>query len=220
MTRTLRILTILAVTTPLACLLLTGCHITENDQGNKKNVDIGTPFGSMKVHTNNTADTSTIGLSAYPGAVPVTDSGDKDGNSANVDMSFGGFHLGVKAASFQTPDSQDKVLAFYRKDLAARYGDVIECRGHSPVGTPTRTSQGLTCSDSDSSHSTTEETHKGSITLKKTVSTDDDLELRAGSRPRQHIVGVEAHDGGTRIGLVALDLPSHLSDQDNKGSEE
>ncbi len=220
MTRTLRILTTLAVTAPLACLLLTGCHVTENEHGDKKTVDIGTPFGSMKVHTNNSTDTSAIGLAAYPGAVPVNDSGDKDGNSANVDMSFGGFHLGVRAAGFQTPDSQDKVLAFYRQDLAARYGDVIECRGHNPVGTPTRTSQGLTCSDSNTSHSTTEETHKGPITLKKTVSTDDDLELRAGSAQHFHIVGVEPHDGGTKIGLVALDLPSHLSGHDNKDSEE
>src|ERR1700679_2228077 len=122
MNRTLRTLAI----APLACLLLSGCHVTEHHDGNKDKVDIGTPFGSMHVNTDNTGDTSAIGLAAYPGAVPIKDQGDKDGNSANVDMSFGGFHLGVKAASFQTPDSPDKVLAFYRKDLAARYGDAME----------------------------------------------------------------------------------------------
>ncbi len=219
MSRTLRILMTLALTGPLACLLLTGCHVTESGHGDRQNVDIGTPFGSMKVHTNNTADTSAIGLAPYPGAVPVADSDNNDGNSAIVNMNFGSFHLGVRAATFQTPDSADKVLAFYRKDLTARYGDAIQCQGHSTIGTPTRTSQGLTCNDSDSSYSTSEEVHKGSITLKKTLSTDDNLELRAGSPLHQHIVGVEAHDGGTRIGLVAIDLPSHLSGHDNKDTE-
>ena len=218
MTRTLRILTILAVTAPVACLLLTGCHVTENEHGDKKSVNIGTPFGSMKVHTSNTADTSAIGLAAYPGAVPINDS-DDDGNAANVDMSFAGFHLGVKAASFQTPDSQDKVLAFYRQDLATRYGDVIECRGHSAVGTPTRTSQGLTCSDSEGSHIKTSDGHSKGVAIMSGDSSSD-VELRAGSAQHFHIVGVEPHDGGTRIGLVALDLPSRLSGHDNKDSEE
>ena len=51
------------------------------------------------------------------GAVPVKDN-DKDSNSADINMSFGGFHLGVKAAGFQTPDSQDKVVAFYKSSLS------------------------------------------------------------------------------------------------------
>ncbi len=208
MTRTLRIPTILAVTAPLACLLLTGCHVTENEHGNRKNVDIGTPFGSMKVHTNNSTDTSAIGLSAYPGAVPTNDSGDKDGNSANVDMSFGSFRLGVRAAGFQTPDQPDKVLAFYRKDLS-RYSNVIECHGHASVGQPTRTTLGLTCSDSSKE-----------VQINGSEPSNNNVELRAGSPQHQHIVSVEAHGGGTKIGLVALDLPSHLSGHANKDSEE
>ena len=203
MNRTLRILAV----SSLACLLLSGCHVIEHKNGNHDNVDIGTPFGSMHVKTNDSTDTSAIGLAIYPGAIPVKDDGDNDSSSANVDMSFGSFHLGVKAASFQTPDSQDKVIDFYRKDLAARYGDVIECRGDHTVGSPTRTSQGLTCDN------------KGSHRKVNVDSSDHDLELRAGSELHQHIVGVDAHNGGTKIGLVALDLPSHLSDHDSKDSE-
>ena len=204
MTRSLRILTVAA---PLACLLLAGCHVTENDHGDHKNVDIGTPFGSMQVKTDNSGDTSAIGLAAYPGAVPVKDEHDNDGSSANINMNFGSFHLGVKAASFQTPDPQDKVLAFYRKDLSQRYGDVIECRGSSTVDSPTRTSQGLTCEQEKHSH------------VSGSNFDHDNLELRAGSEQHQHIVGLEERNGGTKIGLVALDLPSHLSDHDGKDSE-
>jgi hypothetical protein len=192
MTRTLRPLAVAS----LACLLLSGCRVSEHQNGSKDNVNIGTPFGSMQVKTDNSTDTSAIGLAAYPGAVPVKEDGDKDGNSANVNMSFGSFHLGVKAASFQTPDSQDKVLAFYRKDLATHYGDVIECRGNNAVGSPIQTSQGLTCDTKNHNHISTE------------TFSEDKIELRAGSEQRQHIVGVESRDGGTRIGLVALDLPS------------
>jgi uncharacterized protein YoaH (UPF0181 family) len=195
MPRTLRSLAVI----PLACLLLSGCRVSEHQNGTNENVNIGTPFGSMQVKTTNSTDTSAIGLTAYPGAVPMKDDDDKDGNSANVNMSFGSFHLGVKAASFQTHDSQDKVLAFYRKDLAERYGDIIECRGDNPIGSLTHTSQGLTCDTKSHNHISTG------------ISSGDKIELRAGSDQRQHIVGVESRDGGTRIGLVALDLPSHHS---------
>ena len=193
-----RIAPALALST-FACLLLAGCHVSDHKNGNNDNVDIGTPFGSMQVKTNNNTDTSAIGIAAYPGAVPVKDN-DKDSNSADINMSFGSFHLGVKAAGFQTPDSQDKVVAFYKNDLA-RYGDVIECANDTAIGQPTRTSQGLSC---DTKHGSTG---------------DHGVELRTGSELHQHIVDIEAHDGGTKIGLVDLDLPSHLSNHDKNDSE-
>jgi hypothetical protein len=205
MTPTIRSL----VLAPLACLLLAGCRISEHKNGGKENVDIGTPFGSMQVKTDNSGDTSAIGLAAYPGAVPVKDEHDNDGNSANINMSFGSFHLGVKAASFQTSDPQDKVLAFYRKDLSQRYGDVIECRGSSVIGSPSRTSQGLTC----------DQHNQKNVHVRESDFDHDNLELRAGSEQHQHIVGLEDRNGGTKIGLVALDLPSHLSNHDGKDSE-
>jgi hypothetical protein len=203
MTRTLRVLAI----APLAGLLLAGCHVTEHKNGNNDNVDIGTPFGSMQVKTDQSADTKAIGIATYPGAVPTKNDDDKDGGSANVNLNFGNFHLGVKAASFQTPDSQEKVLAFYRKDLSAHFGDVIECKGTSAVGSPSRTSQGLTCDEHTQNHISASNFDR------------DSIELRAGSAQHEHIVGVESHDGGTKIGLVALDLPSHLSDHDESTSE-
>jgi hypothetical protein len=196
----------LAATSLSACLLLSGCHIVTHKDGKNDNVDIGTPFGSMHVNTNEDHDTSAIGLTQYPGAVPLKEKGDKDANSANVDMSFGDFHLGVKAATFQTPDAPDKVIAFYRKDLS-RYGDVIECRGKSAVGTPARTAQGLSCDDNGTSVHTSEGKLSG-ISIGSDA--DGNVELRAGSEQHQHIVGLDPKDGGTKIGLVALDLPTNL----------
>ena len=196
----------LAVPASLAALLLAGCHVTTHKDGKNDNVDIGTPFGSMQVKTDNKGNSSTIGITTYPGAALINSNSEKsDGGSADINMNFGSFHLGVKAASYQTSDPQSKVEAFYRKDLA-RYGDVIACRDNSPVGQPTRTSQGLTCDSKHGNH----------INIK-----DDDsgLELRTGSEQHQHIVGIEAKDGGTKIGMVALDLPTGLGSHDSKDSD-
>jgi hypothetical protein len=214
MTHPLRSLLLAA---PLAYLLLTGCHVTENDHGNTKNVDIGTPFGSMKVNTDHSTDTAAIGIAAYPGATPIDDKNSDNSNNANISMNFGPFHLGVKAADFQTPDAQDKVLAFYRKDLNSRYGGSLECRGHNPVGSTDHLANGLNCNDNGNHIKTSDEHTKGiNIT---TGDSSTDIELRAGTPQHLHIVGVEEHDGGTKISLVALDLPSHLSDHNHKDSE-
>jgi hypothetical protein len=207
-----------AVLRPLAAtavllVTLTGCNVSSDKHGDKNNVQIGTPFGSMHIKTDNGTDTSAIGIDLYPGAKPYKDSDEKDddSNSADINLSFGDFHLGVKAASYITPDNQDKVIAFYKKDLA-RYGEVLTCRGSSTIGTPDRTSQGLTCADKDHNHITT----GSDVKINGSVSSDD-LELRAGSDQHQHIVGIKSKDGGTKIGLVALDLPSHLGSHDDNG---
>jgi hypothetical protein len=184
--------------------MLTGCHVTSHKNGNNDNVDIGTPFGSMQVKTNDNVEASGIGITPYPGAVIVKK--DHDHGAADVNMNFGSFHLGVKAVDYTTSDSSDKVLAFYKKDLG-RYGAVLHCDGKHAVGIPVRTDEGLTCDSDKSGH--------------VEWNSDDDAktELRAGSKMHQHIVELEPKDGGTRIGLVALDLPSGLSSHTHKDDD-
>jgi hypothetical protein len=80
-------------------------------------------------------------------------------------MSFGDFHLRVKAVSYRTPDSPDKVKAFYRKELA-HFGDVIECKGNRPVGNPSKTSEGLTCDNDKDNHVTVSDVPHGDTELK------------------------------------------------------
>jgi hypothetical protein len=204
----IRLRSLVLLAAAAAPLALAGCHVSENNNGKNDNVDIGTPFGSMKIKTNHAADTSGIGLTSYPGAVPVKEHNDKDNDAADVNLDFGDFHLGVKAATFQTSDSPAKVEAFYRADLA-KYGDVIKCLGSTTIGTPARTSQGLTCKDNDNNH------HHAQMNF------DDNPELRAGSPVHQHIVGIEPKDGGTKIGLVLLDLPHNFgSGNDNSKTSE
>jgi hypothetical protein len=185
----------------MALVLLAGCRVESTKNGDGKNVNISTPFGGMQVNTNGADVMASLGLPSYPGAQMVKKS-DGDGNkddSADVNMSFGGFQLRVKAAKFRSDDSTDKVEAFYR-DKLMRYGDVVGCRNHAAVGTPARTSEGLTCDDS----------HGGHISVDDKVNSHT-LELRAGSQQHQHIVTIDADGDGTKFSIVALDLPGKMN---------
>jgi hypothetical protein len=97
------------------------------------------------------------------------------------------------------------VLAFYKRDLG-KYGTVLECDGKHSIGDADRTAEGLTCDFDDS--------NGGHISWDTDV--DKATELRTGSKQHQHIVAVQTKDGATKIGLVALDLPTQLSDHNDK----
>jgi hypothetical protein len=196
----------LAVALALGVVMVSGCRIESNKHGDNDNVKIATPFGGMQVKTNDAAVVDGIGLPVYPGAELVKKKKNNDG-AADINMSFGSFQLRVKAASFKTPDSPEQVAAFYRKALG-RYGDVIDCQDNKAVGSA-KTAEGLTCDNNHENH----------------ISVDDEMsnkrELKAGSKQHQHIVAIDPDGSGTKMGLVALDLPGHFSfgDNDDKDRE-
>jgi hypothetical protein len=177
----------------------TGCRVENHRNGESENVRIATPFGGMSVKTNDDVAPGSLGIDLYPGALLEQKKKGNDG-AADVNMSFGSFHLGVKAATYLTSDSADNVTSFYRKSLG-KFGTVITCSGKRPVGTPTRTDAGLTCNDDSNKHSIGIDAHAG---------TNNDLELKTGSKQHQHIVSIEARGNETKIGLVTLDLPGNF----------
>lgn len=195
----------------LGLISLAGCRVNvdKGANGEEKRVQVDTPFGGIHVNTDQTT-ASDVGLPLYPGATLFVNN-DKH-KSADVHMGFGEWQLRVRAVSYGTTDDADKVAEFYKKALG-RYGDVITCKNKQPVGTPTATSEGLTCAD---------DSNKG---VNVNVNDDDNdsngkkgahwdihegLELKAGSKRHQHIVGVQdqKEDGKTVFALVALDLPT------------
>lgn len=184
-----------------------GCRVDEHKTADGKNEDvkIATPFGGMSVKTDQSVVEGGVGLSVYPGATLVKKENGKDGGSADINMSFGSFHLGVKALSYKTADAPETVLAFYRRDMA-RYGTVILCNGTHAVGTPDHPPDGLTC----------DKEHGGNIHINEENSAQ---QLKAGSKQRQHIVAIEPEGNGTKIGLVALDLPSRMGKNDEKDED-
>jgi hypothetical protein len=177
-----------------ATLLAAGCLVDAHDKGDGKEVKIATPFGGLHVSTDNAKVLEQIGLPAYPGA-QAEKKKDNDDGAADVDMSFGGFQLRVRAVSYRTDDAPDKVKAFYRDQLK-RYGEVIECANHKAVGTPDHTFEGLTCDDHEGKHLSVDD-HPGK----------NETELRAGSKQHERVVSIEPDGGGTKFGLVVLDLP-------------
>jgi hypothetical protein len=147
---------------------------------------------NLDVHANSHATAKDIGLPEYPGATPFKD---KDSDSSSADLSFllNTFHIGVKAATFVTPDPPARVLEFYRQPLM-QFGEVLECNQGKPVGGLTRTKSGLTCGNP-----------KNGVTVNES---DSGHELRAGKPEQFWIVGIDpAVNGKTKFGLVALVLP-------------
>jgi hypothetical protein len=192
-------------TSLLACLALAagiaGCRVQvdKGANGEDKNVKVDTPFGGVHVNTNQTS-AADLGLPVYRGAQQLVD--DDKHKSADVQMGFGDWELRVRAVSYATPDTKEQVTAFYKKALG-RYGDVITCQDNQPVGTPVKTSEGLTCADDKGNNVQIDRSDFGS--------SKNGLELKAGSRRHQHIMGFEEpKDGKTRFALVALDLPAEL----------
>jgi len=193
---------------------LLGCRVDSHKQGSGEDVKIATPFGGLSVKTDEGTVQSATGLPAYPGAQLVKKNSDdgkegKDSGAADIDMSFGSFRLRVKALSYRTTDPPAKVLAFYQQGMA-QFGPVIRCSDHQPVGTPTHTPEGLDCSEDEHTHTK----------LNVNTNFSDKIELKAGSKLHQHIVAIDPEGTGTKFGLIALDLPGHISlgDDDKKSS--
>ena len=175
----------LAAAALLALLPACSIHVDDKDKEAKK-VDIQTPLANLKVDTS--AASTDNGIPVYPGATPrPEDNGDK--HRANVNIGAMGFGLKVIAAEFNTPDSPEKVKAFYL-DKLAKFGKVLECSGTDSGGADVKMDKGddldkpVTCNNS-----------KG-----------DGVELKTGTNGNQHLVAIRPDRSGTRFGTVLVQI--------------
>ncbi len=165
-----------------ALLLLPGCsvNVKKEANGRDKQVDINSLLGG--VHVSKQADAADVGLTVYPGArLKPEDSGGSD-KSANVNISGFGYGIKVVALEYETDDTPEKVLSFY-KDQLKKYGNVIQCRTkglHVDMKGSKTDSNALTC-DGDNGK---------------------DVELKVGRSDDQHIVAVEPNGKGSSFSLV------------------
>lgn len=174
----------------LVVMMLAGCSIHEQKSADNKDkkVDIQTPFGNLKV--NNKVDVADTGLPIYPGARQVRGE-DHDENAANVNMSFGGFSLKVVAVKFESDDSPQKILDFYRDKVKAygTSGKYLEC-------------QGLDIEIKGGGFSSHDDDEAKELTCGKGDRHGDSTELKAGTPDRQHIVSVKPKGAGSEFALV------------------
>lgn len=208
------------VLTAAIALGLTACTVHSSSKDGQDNVHIATPFGGLHVNSNQTTAVD-LGLPAYPGATLVKEkkNGHDDG-AADIGLSFGSFHLKVQAVEYQTPDSADKVLEFYRPALT-KFGQVIECDHGRAVGQPATSDTGLTCNDNGG----------GKVNYGKDIHINgddvqingngsgigkDSLQLRVGNPHTYRVVGIDNGDNGqTKFTLLYLELPRGDKDKDS-----
>lgn len=166
-----------------ALIVLAGCSVSEQHSADNKDkkVEIKTPFGEMKVNTGD-VDVKDTGLPSYPGARRVAND-EHDSSAANVNISSGAFALKVVAIKFDSDDSPEKVLSFYRDKVKAYGGTYVECKGVDiDMHAGNDDEKELTCGG-----------HSGH---------GDAVELKAGTPDRQHIVSVKPHGSGCEFALV------------------
>jgi hypothetical protein len=124
-----------------------------------------------------------VGLPIYPHSRPHKDEGEK---SSAVQMGLWGSTFGFKLVvlKMESNDAPEKVAAFYQKALA-RYGTVLNCTNSSSLAEDkgkNKSAKGLDCED--------DKPESGGQLFK------------AGTKERQHIVGVQPNGPGSIFQLV------------------
>ena len=185
-------------------LALSGCSVQDHKNGQAENVQLRTPIGSLDVRTD-AVHGPDVGLPVYPGAVETSKHGN-DSGSADIHMSFGSWHLNVKAIEYHTGDPEDKVVAFYKKAMGT-YGDVLTCKDRVAIGQPAKTRQGLTCAnDHEYDVNMKLDSSKHPVTI-QTPHISGDVKLLAGSTDNQHVVAFSPSSSGTKFSIVVVQLP-------------
>lgn len=157
-----------------------------------KKLEVRTPTAGLTVSA--AATSKEVGLPVYPGARLHKDTPSDDSTQANLAFwtSTVGFKLVV--LKYESDDSVEKVSSFYRRALG-KYGNVLQCSAADEKKSEKHgRSKDLDCGD--------DKPEKGAI------------ELKAGTRERQHVVGVEPRGTGSKFELVYIE--SHGLDDDSK----
>lgn len=132
------------------------------------------------------ATSKEVGVPVYPGAKPRKD--EKD-DSSSVQMGLWGGSFGFKLAvmKMESNDAPEKIAEFYKKALA-RYGTVLNCSEPSQKASSkdkSGSSNKLECDD--------DKPKKGGLVFK------------AGTKEKQHVVGIQPNGQGTLFQLVYVE---------------
>jgi hypothetical protein len=157
-----------------------------------KNLDVRSPIGDL--HVGADADAKKIGVPLYPGARLKTH--DSDSDSANLSVLTEAFGMKLVVANYVSDADPAKIVAFYRNKLK-KYGKVLECHSEKHGGD---------VSVEDDKHADKElkcEQDSGPVT-----------ELKVGSNENQHLVAVEAREGGrgSEFALVYVHTRGKMGD--------
>lgn len=167
-----------AVAVIMAALPLSG-------QDNKDKKDSGKSVGFI---LSDEATAKEVGLPLYPGARQHKD---QDDDTSTFQMGLWGKSSGFKLVvlKLESDDAPEKVAAFYRKALA-KYGPVVDC-GHAAAAAKDDAKK----NSSDLPDCKEGPPQNGGVTLK------------AGTRQKQHVVGIQPNGAHTLFQLVFVETP-------------
>jgi len=126
-----------------------------------------------------------VGLSIYPGSTPHKEQ-DKDNDSPAAKLGLWGTSFGFKLVvlKMESKDAPSKVAEYYRRALA-KYGTVLDCTNARPQQAKDERSEKLTCGD--------DKPETGGVLFK------------AGTREKQHIVGIQPNGTGAVFQLLYIE---------------
>lgn len=159
-----------------AVVLATACVVVREEQdGRTTRVDVSTPLGALVARTGE--NTGNTGLPVYPGAQLSRDGDDSDYDQAKVSIGTPWFGLHVIAAEYESRESPERILNFYREQMKA-FGAVIECRG--------------------------EVNFKNGRPECRSQPSSDRVQLLAGTEERHRTVSVKPRGQGSEFALVSI----------------
>ena len=126
-----------------------------------------------------------VGLPIYPGATPHKDPDKDDSSAANLGLWGNSFGFKLVVLKMESKDAPRKIADYYQKVLA-KYGPVLDCTNAAPTqeGDAEKSAK-LTCGD--------DKPDKGGMLFK------------AGTKEKQHIVGVQPNGSGTIFQLLYIE---------------
>jgi hypothetical protein len=126
-----------------------------------------------------------VGLPIYPGALPHKDQDKDDSPAAKLGLWGSSFGFKLVVLKMESKDAPRKVADYYQKSLA-KYGAVLDCTNPAPTQeSNNENSAKLTCGD--------DKPDKGGMLFK------------AGTKEKQHIVGVQPNGTGTIFQLLYIE---------------
>ena len=170
----------------LGSLLVTVLSSAAQDKKESATTKPGKDKTSMGFILSEEASAKEVGLPLYPGARPHKDASD---DSPAVQLGLWGTSSGFKLVvlKLESNDAPEKVAAFYRKALA-KYGKVLNCADASQAA-----------GDKGKSDSSTELNCDGDRPE------GGELVLKAGTKEKQHIVGIKTNAGRSVFQLVYVE---------------
>jgi len=175
-----------------ACVLLCGMLCAPLPLSAQEKPDKESPGSNRDqgagIYFNAEASAKDVGLPIYPGARPHKEK-DEDKPSAKFGLWGSSFAFKLAVLKLESSDSPQKVAAFYKKALA-KYGTVLDCSAASAQTTDKdkgKSSNQLTCED--------DKPGPGEMTFK------------AGTKEKQHVVGIQANGSGSLFQLVYVESP-------------